>query len=326
MKGLSKKRFREIIRRIRGKNIIVLGDLILDKYVWGRVGRISPEAPVPVVEVKTETLRLGGCANVAENLKSMGISPLCVGTLGRDHEAGELRRQFRKQRLSTAGFVVDTKKPTTVKTRVMAHHQQVVRIDREDDKGISPSVRRKVAARVSANLRRARAVIISDYGKGVIASGLVAQVVAAAGGRTFIAVDPKPKHLTSYHGATLMTPNQKEAEELTRIRIEDNKSLMAAGRELIGIYGLSACLITLGEHGMALFDQRGRMTRIQAVASEVYDVTGAGDTVIGVFSAAVAGGASLLEAAMMANGAAGLVVREVGAASVTPAQLEKAYY
>jgi len=324
---LSRGRFRQIMKKLKGKRVVIFGDIILDKYVWGKVSRISQEAPVPVVEVKKESYRLGGGANVADNLKSLGIEPLCVGVIGADNSARNLEKLFREKGLARQWLYEDSGRPTTLKTRILAQSQQIVRMDREETRDITPAFQEKILRGVKAAMARAHAVIISDYAKGAVTRHLIESIIAHARALgLFVAVDPKDKNFLAYRGASLITPNQKEAEIGSGVRISDNSSLKEAGWKLKDELDLSACLITLGENGMALFEERRQFTHIPTVASEVYDVTGAGDTVISAFTAAVAGKADFREAAAISNYAAGIVIREIGTASATPGGIEKAMF
>jgi D-glycero-beta-D-manno-heptose-7-phosphate kinase len=324
---LSRSRFKQIMKRLQGKRVLILGDVILDRYVWGNVSRISQEAPVPVVEVKKESFRLGGGANVANNLRALGIEPMCAGVVGRDGNAAALRKLFREKGIRAAWLFEDPARPTTVKTRLFAQNQQIVRMDQEDSQDLPPAFQDKLLHGLKKAMERAHAIIISDYAKGVITPHVVESIVAFASKKgIFVAVDPKEKHFSAYRGVSLITPNQKEAEVGSGIKIHDSDSLKAAGWKLKETLDVAACLITLGEQGMALFEAPRQFTHIPTMASEVYDVTGAGDTVISVFTAAVAGKAGFKEAAMISNYAAGIVIREIGTASATPREIESAMF
>ncbi|MFH0919941.1 MAG: D-glycero-beta-D-manno-heptose-7-phosphate kinase [Fibrobacterota bacterium] len=321
--NIPRSRFQSIARKLKGKKIIILGDVILDKYIWGNVDRISPEAPVPVVSVSRETLRPGGGANVANNLKAVGAVPLCISVVGEDGY-GDTFRQFLKQLgISSAGLVTDPERPTTIKTRVIAGHQQVVRFDLESTADLTLKMQERLLAQYKKTLATADAVIISDYAKGVITRHVIESAIQMARMKgLFVAVDPKDKHITCYRHASLITPNQKEAEMAVGFKIRDEDTLHKAGWTLKNELDLNACLITRGENGMALFEDHKVFTAIPTMARDVFDVTGAGDTVISVLTAAVAGGAAIREAAIMANHAAGIVIREVGTATASLAQIE----
>jgi rfaE bifunctional protein kinase chain/domain len=250
-----------------------------------------------------------------------------VGVTGADNSALHLKKLFREKGLSQKWLFEDSGRPTTLKTRILAQSQQIVRMDREETRDIGPALEEKILRGVRKAMDQAHAVIISDYAKGAVTRHLIESIIAVAKERgLFVAVDPKDKNFLSYRGASLITPNQKEAEIGSGIRIKNDGSLKEAGWKLKEALDLSACLITLGENGMALFEDRGQFTHIPTVASEVYDVTGAGDTVISVFTAAITGKADYREAALISNYAAGIVIRETGTASATPGEIEKAMF
>ena len=326
MNNLSREQATRLTSGFEGKRIVVLGDLMLDEFIWGRVRRISPEAPVPVVEVDRHTLALGGAGNVVANLVALGAAAVPVGVLGDDPNADRLRGAFRELEVSTGALVIDPARPTTVKTRIIAHSQQVVRADRESRAPITGTIENRVAACFGEELEAANAVVVSDYGKGLLTPGLLTHTLSAARERGLIVcLDPKMRSFVHYQPVTVITPNNQEASEASGIPIEDDQSLAAAGRKLLGSIDARAVLITRGEEGMALFTAGGGdgadVTHIATRAREVYDVTGAGDTVIATLALALAGGASLEEAAVLANHAAGVVVGKVGTASLTRDEL-----
>jgi D-beta-D-heptose 7-phosphate kinase/D-beta-D-heptose 1-phosphate adenosyltransferase len=299
-----------------------MGDLMLDEFVWGRVRRISPEAPVPVVEVERQTLALGGAGNVASNLVALGARPAPVGVVGNDTDAERMRSRFRELNVSTNGLVVDPARPTTLKTRVIAHNQQVVRADRESRASISAEIEDGVIARFQREIETADAVVISDYNKGLLTARVLASTLPVARERgIMVCLDPKLRNFAHYQPVTVITPNHQEAAEAAAVAIEDEKSLIEAGHRLLDSIDCRAVLITRGEEGMTLFTDGGEVTHIPTVAREVYDVTGAGDTVIATLALALASKASLVEAAMLANHAAGVVVGKVGTATVTRDEL-----
>ncbi len=310
------------IGRFRGKRILVFGDLMLDRFVWGSVSRISPEAPVPVVEIGRETTCLGGAANVAANIRSLGAVPIPVGLIGADLEGRRLQEEFRRLGASIRGVVADPARPTCVKTRIIAHHQQVCRTDREDKTPLSEAVTARLVERFSGALAGADAVVISDYAKGLVTPALLRRIlpIARTGGK-LVAVDPKMKNFAAYRPASLITPNTQEAELASGIHIATQRDLLRAGRKIQKDSGIRNLLITRGEHGMALFEGDARVTHIPTVAREVFDVTGAGDTVISSLALGLAAGLPLLQAAVLANIAAGIVVGKLGTASVTPKEL-----
>ncbi len=324
---VSRKKFTILAKKLKNQKIIVWGDVIIDRYLWGSVNRISPEAPVPVVDIKRESETLGGAANVANNLISLGAKPVLIGVCGRDANAKRLFTILAKKGIDKEKLVIDKERPTTVKTRVVAHNQQVVRFDNEIAADVCTATKTKIVGNIIAAMQEASAIVISDYCKGAVTAEMAQEVIMEAKRRgLFVAVDPKIKHQSSYAGASLITPNRKEAEALTGIKITGEKSLSEAGWKLQRELGLDAALITLSEEGMALFERGGGFTKIPTMASEVYDVTGAGDTVIGTFTAFVSAGATFHEAAYLSNCAAGIVVREVGTAVATCSDIYKELY
>ena len=325
-KTLTQERARSIADSFAGKRIVVLGDVMLDEFIWGRVRRISPEAPVPVVEVDRQTLALGGAGNVVSSLVALGAAATPIGVLGDDLDADRLRGAFGEFGVSTIRLVVDAARPTTVKTRIIAHNQQVVRADRESRAPIAAAIEDRVAKGFRAEIEGADAVVVSDYRKGLLTPGLLAQALTAARERALIVcLDPKMRNFVHYQPVTVITPNNQEAADASGIPIEDEHSLTEAGRKLLASIDTRAVLITRGEEGMTLFTGGGpdgaEVTHIPTVAREVYDVTGAGDTVIATLALALASGASFEEAAVLANHGAGVVVGKVGTASVTRDEL-----
>ncbi len=307
--------------RLAGRRLAVVGDAMLDHFVWGSVDRISPEAPVPVVRVREETWRLGGAANVAAGIRALGAEACFYGLCGQDEAASALRRLLGERGIDPTGLVTDAARPTTLKTRIIAHSQQVCRTDREGDGAISPA---GIAALVAALQGGGPfdGIVLSDYGKGVLtAQSLPALIGAAREAGVPLVVDPKRGDYAKYRGATALTPNQREAEQACGHAIRTDEDLRRAGRRLLDVTDADALLITRGEHGMALYLKDGAEHHLPAVATTVYDVTGAGDTVIAVYTACLAAGAGHLLAARLANHAAGLAVRELGTVAVTLDQL-----
>lgn len=326
MSKLSRERASTLTSAFAGKRIIVLGDVMLDEFIWGRVRRISPEAPVPVVEVDRQTLALGGAGNVVSNLVALGAATTPIGVVGDDLDADRLRGAFGALGVSAFRLVVDSARPTTLKTRIIAHNQQVVRTDRESRARITTAIEDRVAESFRGEIEAADAVVVSDYGKGLLTPGLLGHALRAARERGLIVcLDPKMRSFAHYQPVTVITPNNQEASDASGVPIEDEQSLTEAGRKLLASIDTRAVLITRGEEGMALFTGGGpdgaHVTHIPTVAREVYDVTGAGDTVIATLALALAGGASLEEAAVLANHAAGVVVGKVGTASLTRDEL-----
>jgi D-beta-D-heptose 7-phosphate kinase/D-beta-D-heptose 1-phosphate adenosyltransferase len=310
------------VGRFAGRRIAVLGDCMTDRYLWGRVERISPEAPVPVVEIERESSALGGAANVAANLRALGAEPLLLGVVGADDDGRRLREQLAAQGLDLAGLVSDTGRPTTVKTRIVAHAQQVVRADRESRADLAGPALERLLAVAARELPGCHGLVVSDYGKGVIHPGTLEPALGAA--RTAgiaVSVDPKESHIDAYRGVSILTPNQHEAGWAQGRRVTDEASLMEVGWGLQRRLDAAAVLVTRGPDGMSLFERGGRYTCLPTVAREVYDVTGAGDTVVGVVALALAAGADFPSACQLANHAAGIVIREVGTAACSQAQL-----
>lgn len=317
MIAVDRSRLHHILSHFAAQPILVVGDLMLDEFIWGSVERISPEAPVPVVEVVRETVHLGGAANVAVNLAVMGARPIPVGVIGSDGTGQRLLEELKKRAITTEGVVQEEGRITSQKTRIIAHHQQVCRADRETRKPVSEPVLRRLEELSREIMRQSHGVILSDYSKGVLTAGLIQALVARAEecGK-FLAVDPKTRNFALYQRAAIITPNQKEAEEASGVEIFDEASLVHAGRTLRELTSSKHLLITRGEAGMTLFEDQQHF-HIPTVAQEVFDVTGAGDTVIATLTLAVAAGASVGEAAILANHAAGVVVGKLGTASAT---------
>jgi len=311
--------YTKIFKNFRNKKVLVIGDLVLDRYIWGKVSRISPEAPVPVVEVTNENFLLGGAANVAHNIVSLEGKVTVVGIIGNDRTGDVLRNILDERGIGSCIF--DDQRPTIVKTRVIAHNQQVVRFDREDKRKVSGKAYEAIIDCIKKSINSHDAVIISDYKKGMVSSELVEEVVKAAKKKNkFIAVDPKTGHFHCYKNVSLITPNILEASHGAGIEIRDEKSLIKAGKALLKKIPCKSVLITRGEEGMSLFE-KGRITHIPTAAKHVYDVTGAGDTVIAAFTLAHASGATMHQAAIISNHAAGIVVGEVGTAVTTPVRI-----
>ena len=306
------------LKEFKNRRILVIGDLILDRFIWGKVNRISPEAPVPVVDVEDQNFALGGAANVASNIVSLGGNATVLGIVGRDRAAERIRGILDEKDISFMSIEDD--RPTTVKTRVIAHNQQVVRFDQESREKLSGRSLKAMLSAIDSAVGKHDAVIVSDYMKGVVTRQAIERILKAAG-RKFVAVDPKVGHFHLYKGVSLITPNLKEASEGSGIEIRDISSLKRAGKALLKKTSKSV-LITRGEGGMSLFE-KGIVTHIPTLAKHVYDVTGAGDTVIAVLAMAYASGASLAEAAVISNHAAGIVVGEVGTATASPVDLRR---
>jgi D-glycero-beta-D-manno-heptose-7-phosphate kinase len=323
-----KKKLTKIVSGFSRSSIMVIGDSMLDEYIWGDVRRISPEAPVPVVNVESRSYRLGGAANVVNNLTSLGVKAHCVSLCGDDNIGDILKEQLRRAGCSSDGFVSSAKRKTTVKTRIMARHQQIVRVDSETVMDLTKEETELLWKRFCECLPKVDGVIISDYAKGVVSPALIAKILFACKQRNvFIAIDPKERHFDLYKGVTVMTPNLKEAHTILSLpyRPCNDDEIKRLGWTIVKKLNLPSLLITLSEKGLALFERdRRRFTHLPTVAQNVFDVTGAGDTVISVYSAAMVCRAKPLEAAYLANHAAGLTVAELGTACVTPDALLKA--
>jgi D-beta-D-heptose 7-phosphate kinase/D-beta-D-heptose 1-phosphate adenosyltransferase len=319
---MNLRRAQQLIQNFSRQNIIVLGDLMLDEFIWGEVRRISPEAPVPVVEVKRESWHLGGAGNVVSNLLALGAQAAPIGLIGDDAAGRRLREAFAARQAATLGLITDPARPTTVKTRIVAHSQQMLRADREDRTPISPNDEEQVGAAFQQALSTATAVIISDYDKGLLTPSLLQTAIAAtqAQGKR-VCLDPKIKNFPHYKGVDVITPNQLEAERAANLEIMDAASLRTAAQRIRELLACQSVLITRGEHGMSLLAADDTLTSIPTVAREVYDVTGAGDTVIATLTLALSAGAELEEAALLANYAAGVVVAKVGTATLTQTEL-----
>jgi D-beta-D-heptose 7-phosphate kinase/D-beta-D-heptose 1-phosphate adenosyltransferase len=302
---------------------------MLDQFIWGSVSRISPEAPVPVVDFIRESFMPGGAANVARNLTALNIPTELFGAVGCDTAATELKRLLAEQQVGCSGLVACETRPTSMKTRIVAHQQQVVRIDRENRDGLNEKLTRQILGRLRKQLPRAAAVIVGDYGKGVVTQPLLNELKALCRERgVWLSLDPKPVHNLNLGSLSLITPNRKEAFELAKLdddtRNEDplaDTNLLLVAERLLKELRPAVLLITIGELGMLLCRRGLKPFHIPTLAQEVFDVSGAGDTVIATFTLAVAAGASPLEAAIISNHAAGIVVGKVGTATISPDEL-----
>jgi D-glycero-beta-D-manno-heptose-7-phosphate kinase len=314
-------RARDLVSRFPGLHVLVVGDIMLDRFIVGRVTRISPEAPVPVVRFQSEHCRLGGAANVAHNLAALGGRPSLVGVVGRDDAATRLRRELAAAGVAEDGLVEDSSRPTVEKVRIVTErNHQVARVDYEDDRDADAEIARRVAERAAALGAGARALLVSDYLKGTITTTVMQSLIALKSSGAPLLVDPKIPHLDCYAGATLITPNHHEAETATHRRIRDDEDARQAAMELRRLTQIDSALITRGEQGMWLSSRQAEGP-IPAIAREVSDVTGAGDTVVATLALALAAGASLVEAAILANHAASVVVGKFGPATVSRDEL-----
>jgi D-beta-D-heptose 7-phosphate kinase/D-beta-D-heptose 1-phosphate adenosyltransferase len=318
------KALSEGIDKFSSCRILVVGDVIMDEFLWGRVERISPEAPVPVVQVEEESLVLGGAGNVVNNIISLGGQALLCGVVGDDAMGRELVHMLEKMNSPSHGLVVEDRRPTTIKTRVVAHSQQVVRVDREESEPVTEASIERIITTVKEQTGSIDAIVVSDYGKGVVTRSLMDGLRSLGqDGQPILAVDPTVRNLALYKDVTLITPNNYEAQQMSGIHIEDDQSLRRAGAHLLEELGCQTVLITQGDKGMTLVEGNGETTQIPTVARKVFDVSGAGDTVIAAFTLALAAGLTPNEAALLSNLAAGIVVGEVGTAAVAASRLKE---
>ena len=309
----------EFLKNIEKAQILVIGDVMLDRYLWGTVTRISPEAPVPIVRMSKSSLAAGGAANVAVNIAGLGATPVLVGVVGCDSEAEMLRKLLGENGVSAKDLIQLPDRPTTVKTRIIAHSQQVARVDQEIDDEPSTEQIDQIVDIVKRHARESDAIVISDYAKGLLTAELLASILQIGSvDEKPVLIDPKGKNYSKYRGATLLTPNRREAAEACNLEEGHPDIVEFAGRQLIADHGFGSVLITRGEEGMTLFQNGTEPIHFSALARQIYDVTGAGDTVIATLASVIAAGSSLETAAMVANVAAGLVVEQVG---TTPIKL-----
>jgi len=321
---MNKKKLLVAINKFSQKKILVIGDLILDRFVWGKVSRISPEAPVPVVEVKSESGALGGAGNVANNITAFGAQVSVIGVYGADQDGQLLKEELTQKRISTKYLVQDSARPTIVKTRIIASHQQVVRVDKEVKGNFSNKIIDEIVSKITNAIKDVDAVIISDYGKGVINIPVLKKAITLAKkSKIPITVDPKIEHFLYYKGVSCITPNTSEAIAGMRYKdVSQDKDIVELGKKILKTLKSESVLITRSEKGMTLFEPNNKTTHIPTRAREVFDVTGAGDTVIATFTLALATGLSLAESAEIANFAAGIVVAKVGTATASLKELK----
>lgn len=312
----------ELLKAMRGRRVAVVGDLMLDEWLWGNVQRISPEAPVPVVEVTNRSYTLGGAGNVANNLAALGAKVSLIGVIGKDHQGDRLLEVCRKLKIDSCGILRMTARPTTLKMRIVAHNQQVVRADHESTAALNGRVRGSLIAAVRALDGAIDAVIVSDYGKGVVNRKLV----DAARGfehKTVLTGDPKPQNLDAFMNCDCIAPNTAEAAAAVGYPLQSEADFARAARTLLRRTGARFVLITRGEHGMSLYANAGAAFTVPAVARQVYDVSGSGDTVISALTLALAAGATIEQAVMTAALAAGVVVEKLGTATAGPREIER---
>jgi len=323
MKKFSSDRLDKIFSGIRNARIAVIGDLMLDKYIWGVVDRISPEAPVPVLSLEGESYNLGGAANVAANVGSLGANLFLFGVVGDDPEGKHLLDAVNKSGFDSENIIIDPTRPTSVKTRVIAGNQHIVRIDREKTDGLDKSIGDRLLSQLESVMGQLDAVILEDYNKGVLSPNLIEEIIALCQTNSVsVGVDPKWNNFWAYKGATLFKPNLREIETAVGYNVEDEKSLITAGHEVKDKLEVEHLLVTRGEHGMALFTPDD-VHFLPTQARQVHDVSGAGDTVIATIMAALAGGSDIVEAACLGNCAASVVIAEVGAIPVDPDKLKR---
>ena len=318
------QRIEELLKSFVGKRIAVVGDLMVDRYYWGTVSRVSPEAPVPVVDVLSESVRLGGAANVASNIQALGGVPILVGLVGDDHPGNLFHRILKEQNLSADGIVKDPDRPTTIKTRVIAHGQHVVRIDHESKADCPEHVEHRIIDAVKYNIQKIDGIVLEDYNKGVFTKNVIDELIAVARKyKKIITVDPKFNNFFEFKNVTVFKPNKKETEEVIGQKLRTVDDVVKAGRRLQQDLAAENVLLTRGEEGMSLFESSGEVNHVPSYAENVQDVSGAGDTVISTLTIALASGATIREASMLANCAGGVVVGSVGIVPILPDQLMK---
>lgn len=314
--NITEAKLKSIFTKAKGRKIAIIGDVMLDKYVYGTISRISPEAPVPVVDIDKTEYRLGGAANVANNIKALDAEPVLIGVIGNDYDSKHYLDVMKILGLSAAGIIKDNSRPTTAKTRVIAHSQHVLRVDSEIKDDVSDNTRRKIIEFFTKNVKNFAAVILQDYNKGVLTKEMISEIISLS--RKFkkpIYVDPKFHNFFEFRDVTVFKPNRKETADILAMKIDGEESVKEAGRILIDKLNCEYLVLTRGEKGMMLFDKEKNKTvilNIPTKARRVADVSGAGDTVISTIAVMLAGGANIIEAVMLANQAAGIVCEEVG--------------
>ena len=323
MVDISNKRLNELKKGFEGKRIAVIGDMMLDGYFWGDVKRISPEAPVPVLEVEDEFFRFGGAANVAYNILTLGGIPVPVGVIGNDNYGNIFSSLLKEKNIEGSGIIIDNDRPTTTKTRVIANSQHVVRIDKESKAYISNKIESKISSYLESTIDKLDGIILQDYNKGILTPSLISKIITLANKKNImITVDPKFDNFFEYKNVTVFKPNKKETETVLGIRIKDDKDISSAGKNLLHKLNSEYVLLTLGEEGIAVFEKGDKERRMPTKARKVADVSGAGDTVISTLTIGLAAGANIYEACFLANYAAGIVCGEVG---IVPIEKEKLF-
>jgi len=326
MKNISVRRFNSLISNIKGKKIAVVGDLMVDRYFWGIVSRISPEAPVPVVDIEREFSQLGGAANVGNNIKYLGGETFLIGVIGDDNTGSLLVELLESGRFDSSGIVVDPSRPTTIKTRIIADNQHVVRTDRESRQEINKKIEKKIINIINERIKEFDGIIIEDYNKGLLKKEIIHKTISLANSNGIpVTIDPKFNNFFEYKKATVFKPNLREIESKLGIRFTDDNKLLYAGKKLLNKLECRNILITRGEKGMTLFKDSGEVINVGARAKEIHDVSGAGDTVIATLTTVMVSGGDVEEAATIANYAAGVVCGEVGVIPIKIEQLKKAF-
>lgn len=314
---ITKSRFAALKKSFKNKNIAIVGDVMMDSYYWGGVRRISPEAPVPVVEIENEFNRFGGAANVAYNILTLGGNPVPFGVIGDDRSGEIFKTLMTEASINAECLFADTNRPTTVKTRIIANNQQLVRIDKESIAPITKDIQEKLLKALLERIDTLDGIILQDYNKGVLVPGFIEKIVGIARKKNvLITVDPKFHNFFSYKNVTVFKPNRKEAEDVLGMKIKLSEDISLAGKKLLSKLKSEYVLLTLGEGGIAVFEKDGTEKRMPTKARQVSDVSGAGDTVIATLTMALAAGANIYEASFLANYAAGIVVEEVGIAPI----------
>ncbi len=318
---LTKKKLNELRKNFSGQKIAVVGDMMLDSYFRGDVKRVSPEAPVPVVEVENEFFRFGGAANVALNILKLGGIPIPAGVIGNDNDGTIFTSLLREANIMSDGIIVDSSRPTTAKTRVIAGNQHVVRIDKESKQNISDKTEKKLLDYLTSNISNLDGIILQDYNKGVLTKSFIKKIISLANKKeVFITVDPKFNNFFEYKNVTVFKPNKKEAEDVLGMRIKNSEDVTKAGKTILKRLNAGNVLLTLGSEGIAVFEKSKTERRLETKARKVADVSGAGDTVISTLTMALVAGYDIMEASYLANYAAGIVCGEVG---IVPIEIEK---
>lgn len=316
MNNITKERAQEILNNAKDKTIAVIGDVMLDRYFWGSVSRISPEAPVPVIDVENESIHLGGAANVAQNLKSLGLDTLLCGVIGNDNSGRSFTEIASSLGINPDGLFIDKNRPTTVKTRIIGNNQQIARIDREVRTEIDSQGMEYILNKLN-NVKNLAGIILEDYNKGAITRNLIERVISFAKINNIpVYVDPKKDNFLIYQGVTVFKPNRKEAQQALGMALKTEEEVIVAGKKLLELLECENVLITLGAQGMMLFERNGSISSVMTKARHVADVSGAGDTAIATLASTMSGGASIREASTMANFASGIVCEKPGIVSI----------